>query len=418
MANGANSYHHAESFNQTLGAVLGGDTSEAVGEFCAGFISTFNNDSYAANLITTNKLEMASNAREDTAQLGVTGVFDVVGAFGLPTGVLGSLAQRAISALFKGARSKRYKKVAKMTRHMTHVEIMTQALALGLVVHYKDELLDEDTLPKPGFYGERAAKKLLDTLKSESKKSLMLASDDNLLQHLKAMFEWCVKKEYIREESGDEQPPMPSFDTDDYATLLLFASAELLGLPRKHFVEAQQQKESLATLEKQLLSIEEDLDKIETKIQTMIAEAIAQNSRPEDVYIAMEKGAILEGEFSMDIDCVIETVNSNMTADDAKHKNFMALLSQRHQENLELMDKAHKFLENRDRKVIGLQAGATLGKDGKLELTVGGVKRELNYTDPTPTTSTLPPKTESGVDSQPHATPKNGEDATPKPQCQ
>ena len=410
MANGANSYHHAESFNQTLGAVLGGDTSEAVGEFCAGFISTFNNDSYAAKLITTNKLEMASNAREDTAQLGATGVLDVAGAFGLPTGVLGSLAQRAISALFKGARSKRYKKVAKMTRHMTQVEIMTQALALGLVVHYKDELLDEDTLPKPGFYGERAAKKLLDTLKSKSKKSLMLASDDNLLQHLKAMLEWCVKKEYIREEFEGGQP-MPSFDTDDYATLLLFASAELLGLPRKHFVEAQQQKESLATLEKQLLSIEEDLDKIETKVQTMIAEAIARNSRPEDVYVAMEKGAILEGEFSMDIDCVIDTVNSNMTAEDAKHKNFMALLSQRHQENLELMDKTHKFLENRDRKVTGLQAGAKVNKGGKLELTVGGSKRGLNYKDP----STLPPKTEPGVDSQPHATSSSGEDATPKP---
>ena len=235
-------YENAESFNQTLTKVLNGEHADAINQFCQSFIATFNTDVEAAKLIGTGKLEMSSSKKEEAAQMTATVTLDVASIFQVPTGLLGDVVKKSISALFKGVRKKGYKKVAGIKAQMTHMELISEALALGLIVHYKKELLDVDTQSAPKKGGKHAAKRLLRSLKSKRENSLMLKEQDTLLQQLKSLFEWCVKKDYISWEPEFKQEEPQVFSDDDYSTLLLFASAELLGLPRDHFVEAQQNK--------------------------------------------------------------------------------------------------------------------------------------------------------------------------------
>ena len=235
-------YDNAESFNQTLTEVLHGENACAINQFCQSFIATFNTDVEAAKLIGTGKLEMSSSNKEETAQLAATGALDVASVFQVPTGLLGDVVKKSILALFKGVRKKGYKKVAGIKAHRTHVELISEALALGLMAYYKNELLDVDTLSDPKKGGKNAAKLLIRSLKSKRENSLTLKEQDTLLQQLKSLFEWCVKKDYIGGEPAPKQEELQIFSDDDYSILLLFASAELLGLPRDHFVEAQQNK--------------------------------------------------------------------------------------------------------------------------------------------------------------------------------
>ena len=239
-------YNNAESFNNTLTQVLNGKNAGVINQFCQSFIAAFNAYTQVAKMIGTGKLEMSSSKKEEAAQMAATGILDVASVFQVPTGLLGNVVKKSISALSKGVRKKGYKKVAGLKAHMTHVELISEALALGLMVHYKNDLLDVDSLLNPEEFGKKTADRLLTSLKSKNPNSLKLGENDTLLQQLKSMFEWCVKQDYIHGESKPKQEGSQVFSDDDYSTLLLFASAELLGLPRKHFVEAQQNNKARA----------------------------------------------------------------------------------------------------------------------------------------------------------------------------
>ena len=242
-------YNDTKSLNQTLTEILGGEKSKEIIQFLQSFIATFNDNIQAAKMISTGKLEMSSSKKEEAAQFNATGVLDVASLFQVPTGILSNVTKKAISAVFKGVRRKGYKKVAGLKAHGTHVELIAEALSLALIAHYKNELLDEDTLSDPQKWGKKTAKRLLTSLKSKNKNSLELKAHDNLAHQLKALFEWCVKKDYVRGEPEPHQNKLPIFSDDDYSTLLLLASAELLGLPRDHFVQAQQDKAKAEQLE-------------------------------------------------------------------------------------------------------------------------------------------------------------------------
>ena len=392
-------HKNAASFNQILTEVLQSEKAPAINQFCQSFTATFNADTQAAKMIGTGKLEMCSSKKEDISQLIASGALDIVSVFGVPTGTLGNVTQKALSALFKGIRKKGYQKVTDLDAQMTHVELLSQGLVFGLLVHYKDTLLDSEALKNPEKCGKKTAKSLLKDLKTDHKDLPSFAHEDSLNMRLNTLLSWCVKRDQVRMVLPNPGQAEPSFNEDDYSTLLLFASAEILGLPRDHFVSAQQQKDTLIKLENQIQDIIEETTKFESRFQTMIDDAIANNSRPEDIIVAVEKGATLNGKFTMNINCLIDRVKSNMTDNDAKHRNFMAVLKQRHQENLELMDKQHEHSANRNRKITGIQKGGELKENAELNMNIDSVERTFDYTDsPTTSTSPLPVKNEQPIE--------------------
>ena len=358
-------YDNAETFNDTLNQILQGEKSQTIEQFCQSFIATFNNDTEAAKIIGTGKLEMAGNKKEEAAQLAATSGFDIAGVFGLPTGTLGDLTKKAISAAFKGVRKRGYKKVANIAGHMTHVELISQALMFGLLVHYKDDLVDEDTHANPKKWGKETAKRMLKSLKSTSKKSLHLGEDDVLVKRLATMLEWCVGKDYIREEP-EPNKMSSNFDEDDYSTLLTFASAELLGLPRDHFVQAQKTEENARVLSDKIDEIEQKFN----DVQRLVKEALQQNKRPHDIINVLEQGAKIGGYLSVDINCIVDVVSNRVPENETQHKYYLKELKMALQHSQDMMDKKNEALSQRERTINVVPKDTTVEKKSHVKVSV------------------------------------------------
>ena len=385
-------YDNAESFNQTLTQVLNGEHADAINQFCQSFIATFNADTQAAKMIGTGKLEMSSSKKEETTQMAATGALDIASLFQVPTGILGKVTEKAISALFKGVRKKGYKKVAGIKAHMTHVELIAEALTLGLTAHYKNELLDEDTLPAPKKWGEKTAKRLLTSLKSKSKKSLELKAQDTLVDHLKALFVWCVKKDYIREEPEPKQKVPQVFSDDDYSTLLLFASAELLGLPCDHFVQAQKTEAKANELLDTIKSMEQEFD----NVKQLIEQALQQKQQPQNIINVLEEGATVKGHLSVDINGIMSKIKANLPDNLTKQQNFSAILKQVQEHTSEMADKKSEALSKQHRIINVVPKNTNTTKDSNIKVGIDNVNIEVDLTSSnTPLTPPIPEKTYS-----------------------
>ena len=348
-------YEHAYTFNETLTQLSNSPCTDKMQMFCQSFIATFNADTKAAKLIGTGKLQMSDSKKEEAAQLASIAAMDVVGFFGVvPTGVLGKVVEKAISAVFKGIRKKDYKKIAGLGAHMTHVELLSQALVIGLMLHYKEALLDEDTLKDPKQWGQKTVKRLFKSLKSNSEKSLSLATDNTLTEHLKIMLAWCVNKDYVREEP-DTNNTVLSYTDDDYATLLLFAAAELLGLDRKYFVDAQQQKDSLTQLESKLQAMEDAF----TNVKAVYEEQLKQNARPKDIIKALEEEATNEGSVSINYNSLIQPISADLPSDAIQQTNLKELIDLINKNSREAVREQREAHTGRDLYFTAVPKGST-----------------------------------------------------------
>ena len=407
-------YDNAESFNQTLTQVLNGEHANAINQFCQSFIATFNADMQAAKMIGTGKLEMSSSKKEEAAQMAATGTLDVAGVFKVPTGLLGDVVKKSISALFKGVRKKGYKKVAGIKAHMTHMELISEALALGLIVHYKDELLDVDTLSDPKKWGKKTAKRLLRSLKSKKENSLTLKEQDTLLQQLKSLFEWCVKKDYIREEPEPKQKMPQVFIDDDYSTLLLFASAELLGLPRDHFVQAQNTEAKANELLAKIESMEQEFETLTTVVKQ------CQEARPKDVITIVSKNAKVLGTLNVSIGSLTDVVSTRAPTNKEQRDYYLQEFQTALSHSKEMMQMIRESIAQRDRDITVLAEDAVLpagsttnvGIDSYTAPVLGGMPASTTPPSPPPATGTQDNAAYTETPQQQPTTPSTG---TPAP---
>ena len=398
-------YHKAELFNQTLIHVYKSAHANKIHQFCQNLIAIFNADTQIAKVITTGKLEMSSPTKEEVAQIAATGVLDVASLFQIPTGVLGKVTEKALSALFKGIRKKGYKKVAGLKAHMTHVELIAEALALGLTIHYKSDLLDEDTQANPEKWGKETAKRLLTSFKSKSTKSLKLEEQDTLVQQLKALFEWCVKKDYIREEPEPIHEGYNVFSPDDYSTLLIFASAELLGLSRDHFVQAQKTAAKANELLTKIESMEHTLETFKAKVKQDLAR-VKESDRATTLVNILEKDVELEGEIEVHVECFVDVLLEH--GQGLSKEEFKSLQAQFYTTLQHTSVRHEAFLEalkERNLIVNVTTPGSIIKKEAKVTAHIGGFQAPVirpaqlaspPATDNTTPHNTPPPTTETG----------------------
>ena len=256
-------YDNAEPFNQVLTEVLQGEQAPVINPFCQSFIATFNADAQVAQMIATGKLEVFSAKKEEATQLAATGTLDLASLFQDPSGVLGDVTKKIISALSKGVRKKGYKKVTGVGSHMPPVELISESLTLGLILHYNNTLLDNKTALNPKEAGKKAAKRLLKDIQHNDDDMPQFADNHPLHLRLQTLLTWSIQEDQIRYRPRPGKPA-PDFVEDDYATLLLFAAANILGLPRDHLVAAKKTNAKAHELLDTLNSMEQECDNKKT----------------------------------------------------------------------------------------------------------------------------------------------------------
>ena len=268
-------YDNAQPFNQILTEVLQGEKAPVINPFCQSFIATFNADTQVAQMIATGKLDISSSKKEEAAQLAATDILDLASLFQVPSGVLGDVTKKIISALSKGVRKKGYKKVTEVGFDMTPVELISESLTLGLTLHYNNTLLDNKTALNPKEAGKKAAKRLLKDIQHDDDDMPQFADNHPLHLRLQTLLTWSIQEDQIRYRPRPRKPA-PDFVEDDYATLLLFAAANILGLPREHFVAAKKTDARAHELLDTLNSMEQEFDHIKQQIeQASIAQPVS-----------------------------------------------------------------------------------------------------------------------------------------------
>ena len=392
-------YDNAASFNQTLTEVLKGDNAPAINPFCQSFIATFNADTQVAKMIATGKLEMSSSKTEEAAQLAATGILDLASLFQVPTGVLGDVTKKIISALSKGVRKKGYKKVTSLSSHMTHIELISESLTLGLILHYKDTLLDTKTASNPKEAGKKAAKRLLQDIKDDDDDMPQFADNHSLNQRLQTLLTWSIQEDQIRYRPRPGKPA-PDFVEDDYATLLLFAAANILGLPRDHFVQAQKTEAKANELLDTIKSMEQEFDNIKQQIE----QALKNNERPKHIFCAIEEGGTLKGTLSFDVGCIIDDITADTPQTAVAQQHLLATLKQLHQERLDTLEKQHELTKNQDHEYIGVSKDATLEEGGQVNFSVNTVKKTIHLTSTSGATASQPYESLPTKTTQPVAT--------------
>ena len=381
-------YENAESFNQTLTQVLNGEQADAINQFCQSFIATFNADVEAAKMIGTGKLEMSSSKKEEAAQMVATGALDVASVFQLPTGILGKVTEKAISALFKGVQKKGYKKVAGLGPHMTHIELVSESLTLGLILHYQNALLDTKTANNPKEAGKKAAKRLLKDIKDDDDDMPTFADSQSLNQRLQTLLTWCIQEDQIRYRPRPGKPA-PDFTEDDYATLLFFAAAKILGLPRNHFVAAQTTEAKANELIDKIESMEQEFD----NVKQIVEQALQQKQRPHDIINVLEKGATVEGHLSVDINCVVDVISYRTPENDMQQRHYLEELKLAFEHSKQMMDKKHEALSQRDRTINVVPKGTKIEQGAHVKTNIDTYTAPVLGTPPPQTIpSTTPPK--------------------------
>ena len=253
-------YVNAEAYDQALNKAL---EDEATASFVNGFMDAFNAYSGVTKMINTGKVDLASSRTQNVTNLGISIAVETAGIV-VPTGPIGTIVNGITNALFNGHRKKGYKGLGKTLPYKTtHVEILSQALAYGLMLHYGNGLLDAKAKKKPAKSGGELAVALLSNLKQQQKKGDKNKLFSNqakltLSKQMKCLFEHILKKDLV---SSDNQPVNATLinNDDTYQTLVMFATAELLGLPRDRFIKEEEQKQVADEIQKLLQQHQDEI---------------------------------------------------------------------------------------------------------------------------------------------------------------
>ena len=81
---------------------------------------------------------------------------------------------------------------------MTHIELVSESLTLGLILHYQTALLDTKTANNPKQAGKKAAKRLLKDIKDDDDDMPTFADNQSLNQRLQTLLTWCIQEDQIR----------------------------------------------------------------------------------------------------------------------------------------------------------------------------------------------------------------------------
>ena len=228
-------------------------------EFCQGFLAKFNRDTQAAKIIMSGKLDLAASTKEQVTSYTGSVVMDALGVIA-PTGTLGKLVEDITSALFKSNRKKGYKAVAKINPLSTQMELLSLGLVNGLLLQYGDKLCSEK---EAGERGEKAAERILRDIKHNKIKG---GEDWSLQQWLKQLLTRILRYNYIAKQTGQRDITLRfTIDTtdNDYVTILMISSAQLLQLPMDIFVKSFKLETEQANMDQLLSLLEERVKELE-----------------------------------------------------------------------------------------------------------------------------------------------------------
>jgi hypothetical protein len=240
------------------------------------FISTFCQAREVADIVSSGKIHLANNKREQALSYGISLLGDAGGAF-IPTGTLAKLINDVCGYFIQEHRKKKHEKVAEATANPFHFILLAQALVDSILFYFEPE---EWCTYSPNIAtrnGRAMATKLIEAIKE---KKVALSEDANLAVTLGACLQFIINQELIISERT-----YPEWVAGQHEPILLLATAQLLNLPADYFLKADEFIEQLEVLEKKVsrMAINGELDNLETPEEKAAAKkkAIAAIQAPD-----------------------------------------------------------------------------------------------------------------------------------------
>ena len=231
------------------------------------FITKFNKENLVSKIVTTNKINLADNKRQKAASYGVSIATDILGMF-VPSGTIGKLADDVIGSVFQGHRKKGYRKLDGISPHTTKTELLAQALANGLQLHYKQDLCLANT-KRAQKRGKTTARQLIDDIEDCQTE----AQEMTIKDWLSLLLSRTISFEYVSKKPKKTITEMNfAFTPEELDTLLLISSSQLLGLSADFLLKVLNNEEDLAAYKavnsEQIAELNAEVDKIFEQVES------------------------------------------------------------------------------------------------------------------------------------------------------
>ena len=272
-------YTRATQLNQMLATYT---SNHLEYQFMQAFVQKFNQEKNLASLVATRKIDLAKNKKEKIFNVFRAIVKDALSLFQVPTETLDTVVGEAVADKIQDQRNEGYENSAQSDVNQTHVELLSQALAYALILHFHT-IPDKQLVNQAADAEERGKKAATRLARGLKDKSIQLSSSLEPADKVKALLQYVLDKELMRKETNKygTKVDISEFSANDFWILLAFSAANLFTFDRMYFIEISKLKQDVAVIATTTQKQERDINVLKAQGQKQESALDALETRGE-----------------------------------------------------------------------------------------------------------------------------------------